>query len=62
MLNTHEVLRNQVTNLLNKANSLKDSYSFGEEMFFLGLAWEGGKMGSAGAVPTDMAAETSSCH
>lgn len=28
MLSTHEMLRNQVTNLLNKANSLKDSYSF----------------------------------
>lgn len=31
MLSTHERLRNQVTNLLNKAN-LKDSYNFGEKI------------------------------
>lgn len=45
MQSTYKLLRNQVTNLLNKANFLKDSYSFGKKFIFGGTGvggWENG--------------------
>lgn len=51
MLDPHEMLRTQVTNLLNKANSFKDSYSCGKKKKFVvdfgGMVGIGSQMGLA---------------
>lgn len=49
LLDPHEMLRTQVTNLLNKANSFKDSYSCGKKKMFVvdfgGMVGIGSQMG-----------------